>query len=108
MARGILYVETWPSAPEQEAEFHRWYDEVHLHEVVAFDGFIGARRLVPVDGRGPFVALYEIEADDLQAVVDNMVKVHAEGGLRMSDSIRTDPGPNVRLLRLTTEHMPKR
>ncbi len=28
MTKGILSVETWPTTPDREAEFHRWYDEV--------------------------------------------------------------------------------
>ncbi|AWK75747.1 hypothetical protein CBI38_22320 [Rhodococcus oxybenzonivorans] len=106
MAKGILYVETWPSAPEREVEFHTWYDEIHLPEVVALEGFTAGRRLTPVNGDGPFVAIYEIEADDFQAVVDHMLEVHAQGGLRMSDSIQLDPEPSVRLLRQTTVYAP--
>ncbi|WP_213571227.1 DUF4286 family protein [Rhodococcus sp. USK13] len=107
MAKGIFYVETWPSAPEREADFHTWYDTIHLPEVVALDGFTAARRLSPVNDDGPFVAIYEIEADDLQAVVDNLLEAATNGGLRMSDSLQMDPEPNVRLLRLTTDYVPE-
>ncbi|RYH61456.1 MAG: hypothetical protein EON54_10110 [Alcaligenaceae bacterium] len=106
MAKGILYVETRPSAPEREADFHTWYDKIHLPEVVALNSFTSARRLSPVDDDGPFVAIYEIEADDLQAVVDNMLEAYAKGDLRMSDSVQMDPEPNVRLLRLITDYTP--
>ena len=80
MAKGIILVETYPSSPEREQEYNTWYDEVHLQELVALDGFVSARRLRPVDGDGPYVALYEIEGDDLQAVLqgmnDNAGKLH--------------------------------
>ncbi|WP_330255040.1 hypothetical protein OG874_11100 [Nocardia sp. NBC_00565] len=102
MARGILYVETQPSAPERTAEYHAWYDETHLREVVAMDGFVSARRLAPPADDGPFVALYEIEADDLQAVVDRLLEAVLGGEFHMSDALRTDPMPLFRLLETIT------
>ncbi|MFI7194233.1 hypothetical protein [Nocardia nova] len=102
MARGILYVETRPSAPQRTAEYHSWYDETHLREVVAMDGFVSGRRLEPVADDGPFVALYEIEADDLQAVVDRLLAAAVGGALHMSDALCMDPAPVVRLLRTIT------
>ena len=57
MAKGIIYVETRPSAADREREYNTWYDEVHLPELVALDGFVSARRLRPVNGAGPYVAL---------------------------------------------------
>lgn len=105
MERGLLYVETWPSAPEREAEFNHWYDTVHVHDVCAVEGFIAARRYVPADGRGPYVAMYEIEADNLEAAVAAMLAAFDAGQFRASDSIQTDPPPVTRLLRLTSTHL---
>ena len=102
MAKGIIYVETRPVSPEREQEYNTWYDEVHLPELVALDGIVSARRLRPVNGDGPYVALYEIEGDNLQAVLDNMV---ANGGkLHMSDALSLDPPPIPRLLEETTDY----
>jgi hypothetical protein len=56
MAKGILYVETRPISPDQEAEYHRWY-ETHLADVVAVDGIVAARRFAPIGDDGPFVAI---------------------------------------------------
>lgn len=101
MAKGIILVESRPSSPEREAEYNTWYDEVHLGELVALDGIVSARRLRPVDGNGPYVAIYEVEGDDLQAILDNMI---ANGPrLRMSDALQLDPAPIPRLLETTTE-----
>ena len=107
MPKGILYVETRPSAPEREADYHRWYDEVHLAEVVAIPGFVAARRYVPVreDG-GPFVAIYDVEADDLGDVMRALRRVIAEGGFEMSDAIEMEPPPVMRLLELTASYGP--
>ncbi|CAI7980701.1 conserved hypothetical protein [Frankia sp. Hr75.2] len=98
MANGICY-ETRPISSECEAEYHAWYDEVHLPEVVALEGFAAARGLSPVDDHGPFVAIYEIEADDLQIVVNNLFAAAAAGRLHIADVLQKDPPPTVRLLR---------
>lgn len=104
MAKGIIYVETRPSAPDRELEYNTWYDEVHIPELVALDGFFAARRLRPVNGAGPYVALYEIEGDDLQAILDNMVA--SAGQLHMSDALQLDPPPVMRLLEVTSAYPP--
>jgi hypothetical protein len=104
MAKGIIHVETRPSSPDRDQEYNAWYDEVHIPELVALDGFVSARRLRPVDGDGPYVALYEIEGDNLQAILDNMVA--SAGQLHMSDALQFDPPPVMRLLEVTTEYKP--
>jgi len=102
MAKGIILVESRPSAPDREQEYNIWYDEVHLGELMALDGFVSARRFRPVNGEGPYVAVYEIEGDNLQAILDNMI---ANGGkLHMSDALQLDPPPIPRLLETTTEY----
>ena len=70
-------------------------DEVHLGELVALDGFVSARRLRPVDGSGPYVAIYEIEGDNLQAILDNMIA--NAGQLHMSKVLDTRAGDGVLL-----------
>jgi hypothetical protein len=102
MAKGIIHVETRPSSPDRDQEYNRWYDEVHLPELVALDGFVSARRLRPVEGDGPYLALYEIEGDDLQAILNNM-RANARR-LHMSDALQLDPPPVMRLLEVTTEY----
>ncbi|OMC56831.1 hypothetical protein A5747_06165 [Mycobacterium sp. IS-836] len=96
MAKGIMLVESVPSAPDREDEYNTWYDEVHIPELLALDGIVAARRLRPVDGQGPYVAIYELEGDDLQAILDNMVA--NAGQLHMSDALQLDPAPIPRLL----------
>jgi hypothetical protein len=43
MAKGIILVESFPSSPDRDEEYNTWYDEVHLGELVALDGFVSAR-----------------------------------------------------------------
>jgi hypothetical protein len=101
VAKGIILVETRPSSPDRDQEYNTWYDDVHLPELVALDGFVSARRLRPVDGNGPYVAIYEVEGDNLQAVLDNMIA--SAGQMHMSDALQLDPPPIPRLLQTTIE-----
>ncbi|OCB28774.1 hypothetical protein A5675_06395 [Mycobacterium malmoense] len=103
MAKGIMYVESRPSSPEREQEYNAWYDEVHIPELLTLDGIVAARRLRPVDGQGPYVAIYELEGDDLQAILDNMIA--NSGRLHMSDALQLDPAPVPRLFETTSERV---
>jgi hypothetical protein len=106
MAKGILYVETYPSSPERAEEYHKWYNEVHLPEICSIEGFVSASRYAPVDGEGPFVAIYELEGDDLQAVQARLGEAAGSGKMTMSDVLALDPPPVMRLLELTSSHEP--
>ncbi len=96
MAKGIMLVESVPSSPDREDEYNTWYDEIHIPQLLTFDGIVAARRLRPVDGNGPYVAIYELEGDDLQAILDNMIA--NAGQLHMSDALQLNPAPVPRLL----------
>lgn len=106
MARGIFHVESYPVSPEMAAEYNTWYNEVHLAEIVSIEGFRSARRLAPVDGVGPYVALYEMEGDDLEEVLGRMMSVANDGGFIMSDALQLDPAPAIRLLEVIADHDP--
>lgn len=106
MARGILHVESHPVSPERTDEYNSWYNDVHLPEIVAFEGFTSARRLAPVDGEGPYVALYEMEGEDLQEILERMTAAALGGAMNMSDAMQMDPAPSFRLLELIADHSP--
>ena len=99
MAKGILYVESRPISPERAAEYHAWY-ETHLAQIVAVDGFVAGRRFAPIGDDGPFVAIYEIEADDLEAARARLVEARQAGKLANPGLVQVDPPPVVRLLEL--------
>ena len=69
MPKGIIYLETMPVSPDREAEYHKWYNDTHLAEICSVDGIVSARRFAPTDGNGPFIAIYELDCDDLDGVV---------------------------------------
>src|ERR1700740_3201268 len=79
--------------PEHEAEFIRWYDEIHLGDLLRVPGASAARRLKLADvqvtreneqimicdversgARYQNVAFYEIEADAARPVLDEIVR----------------------------------
>jgi hypothetical protein len=103
MPKGILLVETRPRDPADLDGYHAWYDGPHLDEVLRVEGVTAARRFAPVDGEGPFVAVYEIEADDLAAVVARLRAASAASRAPAADVLATDPPPAVRLLATITE-----
>ncbi len=89
MPKGIIYVETMPASPDREAEYHKWYNDTHLAQILSVDGIVSARRFAPTNGNGPFVAIYELDCDDLDAAAQQM------GGLALTglDNIAMDPKP---------------
>ncbi|MEW2622482.1 hypothetical protein [Streptomyces sp. NPDC048106] len=107
MPRGILYVASRPASADVEDEYNAWYDEVHLPEVCALPGFTEGRRYAPVGEDGPYVALYFMEAPDLEKAVERMKEAARSGGLRMSGALQLEPAPELRLLRLTAAHVPE-
>lgn len=58
--------------PGREAEYHDWYNNLHIPDILRTPGFVGARRYEiqePRDGRGRYLAVYEIESDDIEATM---------------------------------------
>jgi hypothetical protein len=103
VAKGILYVETRPSSPEQAADYHRWYEETHMPEVLGLDGFVSARRFEPLGDDGSFVAVYEIDSDDVGAAAARLDAATRSGALTPPVGLQLDPPPTVRFLRETRE-----
>jgi hypothetical protein len=99
MPKGIMYVESAPVSPNREAEYHKWYNEIHLPEIMSIDGFVSARRFAPVDGNGRFVAIYELEADDLEAAQARLLEAGQSGQMSSLELLQMDPPPVPRLYR---------
>lgn len=74
MTRHLLLVQSEP-VPGRDDEFNSWYDDEHLPAVLEVPGFTAARRFVAapsVHGEQPsrrYLAIYEIETDDLAAAL---------------------------------------
>ena len=91
MQRYKMVVYSRPAAGRED-EYNDWYQNVHLGELVALPGFKSARRfrharnLVEGDAY-PYMSIYEIETDDIDAVLDNLRGTAERGALTMSDAI---------------------
>lgn len=72
MARYVLIALNGPTAGEEDERIYNdWYDQVHLPDLVAAPGVLSARRFKVLQGdlTNPYVALYEIESDDIGATL---------------------------------------
>ena len=86
MAKWLLLVETNSTDAAREAEFNEWYDKIHVPDILEAPGVIRATRYEnpkPQEGKGKFLAIYEIESDNIKetmkAISDNMAKKKAQG-----------------------------
>jgi len=63
---GGLLLNAMNIAPEFEAEFNEWYDKEHIPALSAVPGVLGARRFRGTSGNRKYVALYHLEAPEVQ------------------------------------------
>src|SRR5947207_10711654 len=79
MAKYTFVVLTNPT-PGKDAEYNRWYNEQHIPDVLQASGFVCAQRFRLADTQMggdtnnayKYLALYEIETDDLKASLDDL------------------------------------
>lgn len=84
-----MVVESEAEDPGAEDEYHRWYHDVHIPELLSVPGFVGARRyrvrgdLTAGEVRKPrYLAVYDLDADDLAVPLREMrarARARAEG-----------------------------
>ena len=77
--------------PGREQEFHDWYNNCHLPELVNQFGFAQASRWELVaklmgSDTNPYLAIYEWEADDPMAFLTQMGEAAQSGKLTQSDA----------------------
>jgi len=90
---GLMIVQSQPTSPETVADFHRWYDEVHIPEILGVEGIAAARRFESLDG-GSFVAVYEIEGD-VDVAKANLAAAQGSGAMSRPVGVNLDPPPTV-------------
>ena len=81
LRKAIMVVFTVATSPADEAELNDWYDNTHLSDVLKTPGFVGATRYrlsqAQPQGSNPstnkYLAIYEIEAPDIQEALDALV-----------------------------------
>jgi hypothetical protein len=95
MAKALMVVGSNPTDPAQEAAFNEWYTEHHLDDVLAVAGFDTARRYTlsevrPMLGTEPspfgYLAVYEIESDDLTATARELQAALDSGAIPLSET----------------------
>jgi hypothetical protein len=82
----------------RETEFDRWYDERHLDDVVRVPGVVGAQRFNVIHQsvsaldapQWRSLAIYEIDADDPQAVLKAISAVSGTELMPLSDALSRD------------------
>ncbi|TDC88539.1 DUF4286 family protein [Actinomadura sp. 7K507] len=104
MKKFMLHVQARPVSLDEDVlkEFNRWYDEVHLPEVLAIEGFVTARRYTPAEDEDPYITQYELEGDP-EAVIGRLLKAAADGELNMSETLRMEPRPWMAVYELANE-----
>ena len=97
MPKGIMVVQSDPADPAREDEYNDWYDNTHVPAICAVPGFVSARRY-KVHGAGSpaYLAIYEIDSDDLTAPV---AELRARSSAA-SAALRVDPPPVVTIYEL--------
>ena len=90
MSRHCLVVFSNP-VEGREDEYNDWYTNTHLRDVLKIPGFIGAQRFArskeqlgsePLPYR--YMAIYDIETDDIKATMEALGKAAAAGEMMIS------------------------
>jgi hypothetical protein len=102
--KGMMLVQSRPADPAREDAFNDWYTNTHIPEVCAVPGIVAARRYKVhqpgLDGAeaGPvYIAVYEIDTDDLDAPMRELRARSSDGRVVMSELLQMDPLPVVTL-----------
>ncbi|MGB0998180.1 MAG: hypothetical protein ACPGXJ_07855 [Pseudomonadales bacterium] len=74
----------------KEDEYNRWYNDIHLSEVLQIDGFRTAQRFqlhpsqVQPNPTHTYLAIYQIDSDDVDGTLANLSKAT---WMNLSDAI---------------------
>jgi|OpeIllAssembly_1097287.scaffolds.fasta_scaffold1034507_2 hypothetical protein len=77
MEKWLVLVETNCRDEARDAEFNRWYDTVHVPDALSSPDHKSATRYVIKDrvkGKGKYLAIYEIETDDIKRTMELSAK----------------------------------
>jgi len=76
MPKYLLIALNGPTEGEgDEAVYNEWYNDVHVPDLLSLPGVKSARRFKKVRGNRidwPYAAVYEIETDDIDSVMNGM------------------------------------
>lgn len=116
MADGVLLIQTEPRTG-QEREFERFYNEVHVPEILETPGFRLARRYrtvrddaLPERPEGEWhshLAIYDVVADDLVDAYSALLARMNNGTLTRSDVFSQERPYRAQLFERTFEARPR-
>lgn len=93
MGKFLLVVESNCKDPACEKEFNDWYNQIHIPDIMSTGYIDKATRYelttAPSEGRGRYLAVYEIESDNIDATMSEFrakMDVIAKG--RMSNLMK--------------------
>jgi len=92
MAKYSFVVLTNPTQGK-EAEYNDWYNNIHIPDVLNVKGMVGAQRFRLADkqmGGQPqhsYLALYEIDTDNLQETLDDLKSRSGTADMVLTDAI---------------------
>ena len=102
MAKALLVVLSNPVSADREDEYNKWYDAVHLPEVLTVPGIVagsryraGATQIVPLVGelaKYKYLAIYELDRDPTE-VIKGLIAASQSGQIGDSELLSKDPGP---------------
>jgi hypothetical protein len=102
--KGIMLVQSGPSDPAREDEYNDWYANTHIPQICAVPGITGARRYKALNQDNgearPYLAVYDLDADDLTDPIKELRARSASGEAQMSDALQLDPPPLVTIYQL--------
>ena len=92
------YVMVVPSAAKEgrDADYNGWYDSEHIQDILALPGVVSGRRFDAEPAVSPnppparYLAIYEIETDDIGAVMAEMGRRAMAGEMSVSDALYRD------------------
>lgn len=94
MPKVVLIVHSRPVEPSREDEFNKWYDEVHIPDVTSVSGVVSGRRFKKAggadDGGYPYLAIYELDTEDVGATMKELVDRTGDGTFVMSEAFEQD------------------
>ena len=79
----------------KEQEYNEWYTNKHLRDVLTVKGFTAAQRFklledqMSDDNPYQYMAIYEIEGEDVKESLDALVDAAAKGKMEISSSLDT-------------------
>jgi len=101
MAKAMLVVLSNPVSPQVEDEYNDWYNNVHLKDIVAVEGFVAAQRFKIVETEATaeapkpaqrYIALYELDTDDIEGAAKRLTEfaMADDGRMEMSAAFDAD------------------